>query len=159
MYAGPGDGYRGEFMAWDVAKQEKVWSIKENFPVWSGTVVTAGDVAFYGTMDRWFNAVDAKTGEVLWSFRAPSGFIGQPVTYLGDDGRQYVAILSGIGGWSGGRDGRARPARAQRRPRLRRCDPGPARLHLGRQHAAGVRAAEEGNGQCLGAVASRARSR
>ena len=101
MYAGPGDGYRGEFMAWDFAKQEKVWSIKENFPVWSGTVVTAGDIAFYGTMDRWFKAVDAKTGEVLWSFRAPSGFIGQPVTYFGGDGRQYVAILSGVGGWSG----------------------------------------------------------
>ena len=101
MYAGPGDGYRGEFMAWDVVKQEKVWAIKENFPVWSGTVVTAGDVAFYGTMDRWFKAVDAKSGKVLWSFRGPSGFIGQPVTYQGTDGRQYVAILSGVGGWSG----------------------------------------------------------
>ena len=101
MYAGPGDGYRGEFMAWDLIKREKVWAIHENFPVWSGTVVTAGDVAFYGTMDRWFKAVDARTGEVLWTFRAPSGFIGQPVTYLGADGRQYVAILSGVGGWSG----------------------------------------------------------
>ena len=100
MYAGPG-GYRGEFMAWDPVKKEKVWSIKENFPVWSGTVVTAGDVAFYGTMDRWFKAVNAKTGEVLWKFRAGSGFIGQPITYKGSDGRQYVAILDGVGGWSG----------------------------------------------------------
>jgi hypothetical protein len=63
--------------------------------------VTAGDVAFYGTMDPWFKAVNARTGEVLWTFRAPSGFIGQPVTYQGADGRQYVAILSGVGGWSG----------------------------------------------------------
>lgn len=101
MYAGPGDGYRGEFMAWDPVAQEEIWSIKEKFPVWSGTVVTAGDVAFYGTMDRWFKAVNARTGEVLWQFRAPSGFIGQPVTYRGEDGRQYVAILSGVGGWSG----------------------------------------------------------
>ena len=101
MYAAPGDGYRGEFMAWDPVKQEKVWAIPEKFPVWSGTVVTAGDVAFYGTMDRWFKAVNAKTGEVLWQFRAPSGFIGQPSTYVGSDGRQYVAILSGVGGWSG----------------------------------------------------------
>ncbi|GFO81430.1 MAG: methanol dehydrogenase [Methyloceanibacter sp.] len=100
MYAGPG-GYRGEFMAWDPVKKEKVWAIEENFPVWSGTVVTAGDVAFYGTMDRWFKAVHAKTGQVLWKFRAGSGFIGQPVTYQGSDGRQYVAILSGVGGWSG----------------------------------------------------------
>lgn len=63
--------------------------------------MTAGDVAFYGTMDRWFKAVNAKTGELLWKFRAGSGFIGQPVTYEGSDGRQYVAILSGVGGWSG----------------------------------------------------------
>ncbi len=101
MYAGPGDGYRGEFMAWDPVARKKVWAIKEKFPVWSGTVVTAGDVAFYGTMDRWLKAVNAKSGEVLWKFRAPSGFIGQPVTYKGSDGRQYVAILSGVGGWSG----------------------------------------------------------
>jgi alcohol dehydrogenase (cytochrome c) len=100
MYAGPG-GHRGEFMAWDPVGRKKVWSITENFPVWSGTVVTAGDVAFYGTMDRWFKAVDAKTGKVLWQFRTPSGIIGQPVTYMGHNGVQYVAILSGIGGWPG----------------------------------------------------------
>ena len=100
MYAGPG-GYRGEFMAWDVANKKKAWSIAENFPVWSGTLVTAGDVAFYGTMDRWFKAVDAKSGKLLWKFHAGSGIIGQPVTYQGSDGRQYIAILSGVGGWSG----------------------------------------------------------
>jgi PQQ-dependent dehydrogenase (methanol/ethanol family) len=100
MYAGPG-GYRGEFMAWDVANKKKAWSIAENFPVWSGTLVTAGDVAFYGTMDRWFKAVDAKSGKLLWKFHAGSGIIGQPVTYEGSDGRQYIAILSGVGGWSG----------------------------------------------------------
>jgi glucose dehydrogenase len=100
MYAGPG-GYRGEFMAWDPVKRKKVWSIKENLPVWSGTLVTAGDVAFYGTMDRWFKAVDANSGKPLWKFRAGSGFIGQPTTFADDTGKQYVAILSGVGGWSG----------------------------------------------------------
>ena len=99
MYAGPG-GYRGEFMAWDPVAKKKVWAIKEQFPVWSGTVVTAGDVAFYGTMDRWFKAVDAKSGKLLWQFRAPSGIIGQPTTYS-VNGVQYVAILSGVGGWPG----------------------------------------------------------
>ena len=100
MYAGPG-GYRGEFMAWDPAQRKKVWEIHENFPVWSGAVVTAGDIAFYGTMDRWFKAVDAKSGKVLWQIRTPSGIIGQPVSYQGNDGRQYIAILSGVGGWPG----------------------------------------------------------
>ena len=64
-------------------------------------MVTAGNVAFYGTMDRWFNVVDARNGKLLYHFRAPSGFVGQPVTYMGSDGTQYVAILSGIGGWAG----------------------------------------------------------
>ena len=61
IFAGPG-GYQGEFMAWDPAAGEKVWGITEPFPVWTGTLVTAGDVAFYGTMDRWFKAVDARSG-------------------------------------------------------------------------------------------------
>lgn len=99
MYAGPG-GYRGEFMAWDPVNKKKVWALKEKFPVWSGAVVTAGDIAFYGTMDRWFKAVDAKSGKVLWQFRTPSGIIGQPTTYS-INGVQYVAILSGVGGWPG----------------------------------------------------------
>ena len=100
MYAGPG-GHRGVFSAWDPARQREAWAIKERFPVWSGAVVTAGDVAFYGTMDRWFKAVDARSGKPLWQFRVGSGIIGQPITYLGPDGRQYVAILSGVGGWAG----------------------------------------------------------
>jgi PQQ-dependent dehydrogenase (methanol/ethanol family) len=100
MYAGPG-GHRGVFSAWDPAKQRSVWEIKERFPVWSGTVVTAGDVAFYGTMDRWFKAVNARTGELLWQYQVGSGIIGQPMTYEGPDGTQYIAILSGVGGWSG----------------------------------------------------------
>jgi alcohol dehydrogenase (cytochrome c) len=100
MFPGPGD-HRGVYSAWDPAAQREVWSIEERFPVWSGTVVTAGDVAFYGTMDRWFKAVHARTGDLLWQYRVGSGIIGQPVTYLGPDGRQYVAILSGVGGWAG----------------------------------------------------------
>jgi len=100
MYAGPG-GYRGEFAAWDPIKRKKVWAIRENLPVWSGALVTAGDVALYGTLDRWFKAVDARSGKPLWQFRAPSGFVGQPMTYAGSDGTQYIAILSGVGGWVG----------------------------------------------------------
>ncbi len=100
MYPGPG-GHRGEFKAWDPAGARVVWSIKEPFPVWSGTVVTAGDVAFYGTMDGWFKAVHARTGEALWKFKVGSGIISQPITYKGPDGRQYVAVLSGVGGWAG----------------------------------------------------------
>ncbi|HKO59431.1 MAG TPA: methanol/ethanol family PQQ-dependent dehydrogenase [Thermoanaerobaculia bacterium] len=100
MYAGPG-GHRGEFDAWDPVNGKKVWSVKEFFPVWSGALVTAGNVAFYGTMDGWFKAVDARNGAPLWQFKVGSGIIGQPITYRGPDGRQYVSILSGVGGWAG----------------------------------------------------------
>lgn len=87
-------------MAWDPIARRKAWAITEDLPVWSGTLVTAGDVAFYGTMDRWFKAVDARDGKLLWQFKAPSGIIGQPITYM-VGGTQYVAILSGVGGWPG----------------------------------------------------------
>jgi PQQ-dependent dehydrogenase (methanol/ethanol family) len=100
MYAGPGH-YRGEFAAWDLTNRRKVWAIHEKFPVWTGTMVTAGNIAVYGTMDRWFKVVDATNGRLLYQFRAPSGFIGQPITYQGGDGRQYLAMLSGVGGWAG----------------------------------------------------------
>ncbi|MBV8903910.1 MAG: methanol/ethanol family PQQ-dependent dehydrogenase, partial [Acidobacteriia bacterium] len=100
MYAGPG-GNRGEFSAWDPVGAKTVWAVKEMFPAWSGTVVTAGNVVFYGTMDGWFKALDASNGNLLWQFKAGSGIIGQPVTYKGPDGKQYVAVLSGVGGWSG----------------------------------------------------------
>jgi len=100
MYAGPGH-YRGEFAAWDLLHHKKVWAIHEKFPVWTGTVVTAGNIAVYGTMDRWFKVVDATSGKLLYRFRCPSGFIGQPITYQGNDGRQYIAMLSGVGGWAG----------------------------------------------------------
>jgi len=100
MYAGPGN-YRGEFAAWNITTHKKVWAIHEKFPVWTGTMVTGGNIAVYGTMDRWFKVVDAFNGKLLYQFRAPSGFIGQPITYQGKDGRQYLAMLSGVGGWAG----------------------------------------------------------
>jgi lanthanide-dependent methanol dehydrogenase len=98
--AGPG-GYRGVLTAWDPTQAKPAWEAKENFPVWSGTLVTAGDVVFYGTMDGWFKALNAKTGESLWQFKVGSGIVGQPIAYKGPDGHEYVAVLSGVGGWAG----------------------------------------------------------
>lgn len=64
----------------------------------SGVLATAGDVTFYGTADGWFRAVDARSGKVLWSQMLGSGIIGQPMTFMGPDRRQYVAIAAGVGG-------------------------------------------------------------
>ena len=97
---GPG-GNRGEFIAWDPTAGKKVWGIKEELSAWGGALATGGDVVFYGTMEGWLKAVNAKTGDVLWKFKTPSGIIGNPMTYVGPDGKQYIAVLSGVGGWSG----------------------------------------------------------
>jgi PQQ-dependent dehydrogenase (methanol/ethanol family) len=100
MYPGPGN-YRGELVAWDPVNARKIWGTKYNFPLYSGVLATAGDLIFYGTMDGWFVAADARNGNVLWKFHCGSGIIGNPMTYTGPDGRQYIAIYSGIGGWMG----------------------------------------------------------
>jgi lanthanide-dependent methanol dehydrogenase len=101
MKAGPG-GYQGELVAWDVKNAKPAWTVKEPpLPLYSGVLSTSGDVVFYGTMDRWFKAVDAHTGKELWKFQTSSGIVGNPMTYLGPDGKQYVAIYAGIGGWMG----------------------------------------------------------
>jgi alcohol dehydrogenase (cytochrome c) len=100
MFPGPG-GNRGAVIAWDPMKGKIVWKDNENLAAYGGTLNTAGGIVFYGTMEGWLKAVDAKTGKLLWKFKTPSGIIGNPMTYVGPDGRQYVAVLSGIGGWAG----------------------------------------------------------
>ena len=101
MYPGPG-GYQGELVAWDVQNAKKLWTIKDPlFPVYSGVLATGGDLVFYGTMEGWFRAVDARSGKLLWEFKTSSGIVGDPMTFTGPDGKQYVAIYSGIGGWMG----------------------------------------------------------
>ena len=100
MYGGPG-GNRGVVTAWDPVNRRAAWEIKEDLPVWSPALATAGDLVFYGTMDGWLKAVDARNGQLLWQFKTGSGIIGQPVAYKGPDGREYIAVMSGVGGWAG----------------------------------------------------------
>ena len=100
MYPAPGGEHLGNFIAWDADKGEIVWSIPEPFSVWSGALSTAGDVVFYGTLEGYLKAVDAKSGKELYRFKTPSGIIGNVNTYM-HNGKQYVAVLSGLGGWAG----------------------------------------------------------
>jgi PQQ-dependent dehydrogenase (methanol/ethanol family) len=90
----------GAFIAWDADKGKIVWSIPEQWSVWSGALTTAGDVVFYGTLDSYAKAVDAKSGKLLWKFKTPSGIIGNFNSWA-HKGKQYVGVLSGIGGWAG----------------------------------------------------------
>jgi lanthanide-dependent methanol dehydrogenase len=100
MYPPPGESNMGNFIAWDGRTGKIVWSNKEQFSVWSGALATAGGVVFYGTLEGYLKAVDAKTGKELYKFKTPSGIIGNVTTYE-HNGKQYIAVLSGVGGWAG----------------------------------------------------------
>ena len=100
MYPPPGESHMGNFIAWDGKTGKIAWSNKEPFSVWSGALATAGGVVFYGTLEGYLKAVDAKTGKELYKFKTPSGIIGNVTTYE-NGGKQYVAVLSGVGGWAG----------------------------------------------------------
>ena len=90
---------RGRFIAFDAVSGETKWAIDDMFQDWSGALSTAGGVAFYGTLDGWFRAVDLNDGKVLYQFHCPSGIVGNPMTFM-HGGKQYVAVLTGVGGWA-----------------------------------------------------------
>ncbi len=101
MYPAPDShGGMGNFIAWDNVEGKIKWSLPEQFSVWSGALATAGDVVFYGTLEGYLKAVDADTGDELYKFKTPSGIIGNVMTYE-HAGKQYIGILSGVGGWAG----------------------------------------------------------
>jgi lanthanide-dependent methanol dehydrogenase len=100
MYPPKGETNMGNFIAWDGKTGKIVWSNKEQFSAWGGALATAGNVVFYGTLEGYLKAVDAKTGKELYKFKTPSGIIGNVMTYE-HGGKQYVAVLSGVGGWAG----------------------------------------------------------
>ena len=97
---GDGTDNLGNFIAWDATKGEIKWSVPEQFSVWSGALATAGNVVFYGTLEGYLKAVHAETGEELYRFKTPSGIIGNVNTWE-HDGKQYIGVLSGLGGWAG----------------------------------------------------------
>ncbi|HEY0524068.1 MAG TPA: methanol/ethanol family PQQ-dependent dehydrogenase [Stellaceae bacterium] len=100
MFPPQGDQNLGNFIAWDAAQGKILWSDPEPFSVWSGALATAGDVVFYGTLEGYLKAVDPQNGKELYRFKTPSGIIGNVNTYT-HKGKQYIAVLSGVGGWAG----------------------------------------------------------
>jgi alcohol dehydrogenase (cytochrome c) len=99
MYPPEGDQNLGNFIAYDANNGKIAWSIPETFSVWSGALSTAGGIVAYGTLDGQLKIVDQK-GKLLYHFKTPSGIIGNVNTYT-HNGKQYLAVLSGVGGWAG----------------------------------------------------------
>lgn len=105
MYPGPkGDRQNyeglGQIKSYNAITGKFKWEKMERFAVWGGTLATAGNVVFYGTLDGFIKARDSDTGDLLWKAKPPSGAIGYPMTYT-HKGTQYLAINYGVGGWPG----------------------------------------------------------
>ncbi len=88
---------RGYLKAVDPMTGKSKWETPYKSPNYSSTLVTASNLVFTGVMTGEFQALDADTGKVLWSFQTPSGIVAQPVTWE-RNGKQYVTVMSGIGG-------------------------------------------------------------
>jgi PQQ-dependent dehydrogenase (methanol/ethanol family) len=83
-----------EFIAWDPIAKKKVWGIKEDLPFLGGAMTTAGGLVFYGNQHGDLKAVDAKSGNVLWTFNVGTGILQSPITYT-VGGKQYLAVVAG----------------------------------------------------------------
>jgi PQQ-dependent dehydrogenase (methanol/ethanol family) len=100
LKTGPG-GIPGRFIAWNAEQTALKWEIREAVPVTGGALATAGGLVFYGTLDGWLKAVDQSSGRELWKYQTRAGILGSPIAFLGPDGKEYIAVLSGAGGADG----------------------------------------------------------
>ena len=98
------DDYIGALRAVDPKTGKIVWEVKNNAPLWSGVLTTAGNLVFWGTPEGFLKAADAKTGKVVWEYQTGSGVVAPPVTWQ-QGGEQYISVVSGWGGavplWGG----------------------------------------------------------
>lgn len=93
-------GTSGAVIKFNVLTGETKWRVPDPYPNWGGTLTTAGGLVFYGSLGGEFRALDRETGDVVWKRKLGSGIIGNPITYK-VDGKQYVSVFAGIGGWIG----------------------------------------------------------
>lgn len=102
-----GKFHLGELVAWDAATGTRKWGVTEQFPIYAGVLATSGGLIFYGTLDKHFKAVSATTGKLLFDTRVECPIVGNPVTFLAKDGKQRVAVYSGVGWLAGNLAGSA----------------------------------------------------
>lgn len=87
----------GGLLAWNVAARRASWQVDERFPLLGGVLATPGHLLFYGTLDGQLKALDAQTGKLRWTAKTPAGVASEPTTFVGADGRQFIAVVAGTG--------------------------------------------------------------
>jgi alcohol dehydrogenase (cytochrome c) len=87
----------GAVKAFDLNGRE-VWAWKHDKPMVSSVLTTSSDLVFAGEPTGEFDAFDARTGELLWRYRTGSGIHSSPISYS-VNGKQYIAVPAGWGGW------------------------------------------------------------
>ncbi len=108
---GPGTGGNlGALVAWNAVTGKPAWQAAEALPVYAGTLATAGGLVFYGTLDGHFKARNARTGALLFDTVLDCGVVSDPISYKGPDGKQRIAVYSGVGWLPGGFAGGACPS-------------------------------------------------
>jgi alcohol dehydrogenase (cytochrome c) len=89
----------GKLVAYRTSDMKEMWSWQQRAPFLSAVLSTGGGVAFVGDFNRSLKAIDAKTGKVIWQTRLGNTVQGYPVSF-GLDGKQYIAVTTGLGGGS-----------------------------------------------------------
>jgi PQQ-dependent dehydrogenase (methanol/ethanol family) len=90
----PGGIQDGPFVAVDVETGKLAWQYQAPQPLIGGALATAGNLVFMGEGNGWFEAFNAKSGDLLWRYNLGAGVNAPPVTYQ-VDGEQYVAVAAG----------------------------------------------------------------
>lgn len=90
----------GALVAWDPAGQKEIWRVPYPTPVTGGVMATGGNLVFQGTVEGRLRAFAADSGAELWSFDAKAPILAAPISFSAN-GKQYVTVLTGLGGTLG----------------------------------------------------------